>query len=228
MRQFTLTALVLAAAASLCSTASANGVTYTLADVLPQTTGYTENNVGQTYSGDGFVGVYDFNQFGHLMGLEGSFSKTNIQVGIGALAGANINAATLTFKVLEHFGNGTVSIDGYAGNGALGWGMSAPNAAYGSAGGALVAGDNQSYDLTAVVQAAANAGEDWLGLFMQNSDPSSWTYTYTGFGYSADRAEMRLTVDFNANRVPEPGSMALAGLALMGLALPALRRRQRV
>ncbi len=222
-------ATIALALAGFTASATASTISYTLTDILAPTNQYQVANTGQNFSGTGFVGVYSFNEFGHLMGLEGGFSFTNMQVDIAALSGAAIQSATLSFKALEHYGTGTVSITGYDSNGALGYATTAPNAAYGLAGGALVAGANQSYDVTALVQAAANAGEDWLGLFMMNTENTyNWTYTFTGWGggYTADRAEMRLAVNF-ANQVPEPGSLALTGLALLALAVPALRRRQR-
>ncbi len=221
--------VVLALGATLAPASAAVSVT-----ALPDIgtfTGYVEFDSGQTYSGTGFLGVYNSNVYGqaafaHLFGLEGaSFSRTIAQIDISAFAGQTINSAILKFDILENFNsNNPLTVTGFAGNGALGYIFNAPVATYGTAN-AIVNGSN-SVDITALVASAVGANANWLNLHLATANGGQWTYTYTGFGYSADRANVSLTIDSGAG-VPEPATWALmiAGFGLVGAAS---RRRQSV
>jgi hypothetical protein len=226
MKLNTLLAGAAVAVIASLAAASANADTLTLA--LPDIgtfEGYTAGNVGQTYSGNGFVGLYNDNQFGHLFGLEGQYSKTVAEADISALAGLNIVSATFSFDLLEAYNLGTTTtVSGYAGTGALGYLFAAPGADFGTASTALVSGTN-TVDVTGIVAAAAAAGQGNLNLFFENSDNSDWTYTYPGYGYDLDRAHARLTVEYSPG-VPEPASWALMLTGFLG-AGAALRSRRR-
>ena len=226
MKLNTLLAGAAVAVIASLAAASANADTLTLA--LPDIgtfEGYTADNVGQTYSGNGFVGVYSFNQFGHLFGLEGDFSRTIAEADVSALSGLNISSATFSFDLFEAGATGsTTTVSGYAGTGALGYLFDAPAADFGTASTVLVAGTN-TFDVTGIVAAAAAAGQGNLNLFFQNSQGGDWTYTYPGFGYDLDRAHARLTVEYSAG-VPEPASWALMLTGFLG-AGAALRSRRR-
>ncbi len=209
-------------ASAIAAPAAATTISYTITDILPSA-GYTENNVGQTFAGTGFVGVYSFNAFGHLLGLEDSFSRVNAQVGIAALAGATINSATISFDLLDNNGgSGTLTTTAYNSSGALGYQFAVPTADYGAVT-ATVSGQSNAFDVTSLVSAAVGAGEDWLGLHMSNTGSNPWTYTYSGYGRNPDSALFRLTVDY-ADAVPEPAMLGLFGLGALGLGLS--RRRK--
>ena len=204
-------------------------VTYSLPDVL--TFGdYLESNVAATYAGDGFGGMYNAAAMGapewaHLFGVElTDYSRTIMQVGIGGLSGQTILSATLSFKLLDGgLGPHDLTLTGFdGGSGNLAYQWDAPVTNYGTAGTTAFNGDN-SIDVTALLAASVGAGDTFFGMHLQGADASDllWTYTYTGFDYGPDRAEVRLTVETAV--VPQPASLVLFGV---GFALAALVRRR--
>lgn len=210
------------AAGLMGSTAQAAVAVYEL-PFIGDWVGYSTPDIGRTFTGDGFVGMYR-TEFGALLGLEGrDYSRTHAQVGIGDLIGASITSAVLSFDLKEGSSSDfTLHVTGYAGTGELGFQWEAPDENFGSilgtgTGTGAGAGHN-AVDITSLLLSALAEGEAWLNLHLQG-DGNAAHWTYTGSGYDLDRAQMRLTVNYDSAplpaEVPAPGAL---GLMLMGLA----------
>ena len=218
---FSIVATMLAAS---IGQAQAGMVTYQIKDI-GDFASYSTNNVGQTYSGTGFVGLYE-TEFAHLFGVEDtSYSRTAMQVDISGLAGKTILGASLDFRILDGSpGTQTVTATTFAANGSLGhvWTPTAIQSQNYS-----VSNGINSLDVTGLLQQRVSAGANWLGLHLQGSSLYEWTYTYAGDGYSDDRAEVRLNVNYeDAAAVPEPTSIAMWGLGALGMMISVRKRRQ--
>lgn len=231
MKINTTLATLLSGATLMLSSLSANAgtVTYALPDI-GTFTGYTNSTVSDTYSGNGFVGLYNTMGNGvpawaHLFGVESTdYSRTLIQIDLSGLSGA-ASSAILGFSLLDGgVGPHGISVTGFGGTGALAYTWDAPAANFGSVDGTVVGGANV-IDVAALLNAALAGGASYLDLLVQGTDTNDymWTYTDPGRGFGADRAAASLTV--TTGDVPEPTSMALFGVALAAAGL-ARRRKQ--
>src|SRR5687768_4679160 len=91
----------IAALAFGSSVAHAATITYVLPDI-GTFADYSNSNESDTYTGNGFVGMYNFNnpEWAHLFGIEQQdYSRTIGQVDLSALAGTTINSATFSFNI---------------------------------------------------------------------------------------------------------------------------------
>jgi hypothetical protein len=220
-------------AAGVTLSAWAGSTTYVLPDV-GNFSDYLDSNLSDTFSGTGFVGIYPYlpndvgpagPAFAHLWGLEnynGIFSETELQVDISGLAGKTVTGATLSY-VLRDGGGGSqsVKITSYTSTGLLGFNTAPPNDL-----GSVVFTSNglagNSADVTALVENAVMAGQNWLGLFLAPEGPGqNFQYSYTT-GFGGDEALARLDVTFT----PEPpAQMATGALLLVGAMGCVIRRR---
>lgn len=195
-------------AAGFAARADAASVTYAIEDVLPSA-GYQDFDTTQTFTGIGFVGEYS-DSFAHFVGLEGpAFSRTDLQVGIGALAGASISSATLSFVLLNGPSNtATLTATSYDSGGTLAYNFFNTQTSLGTASGTVTGLSANSLDVTALLQGAVTGGQSYFALHLETDVPSLWTYTHSGYDYTADSAQVRLTVEYTAAAVPEPASRA--------------------
>jgi hypothetical protein len=201
-------------------------ITYSIQDV-GTFTDYEDFNTSDTFAGTGFVGIYPNSPgpgpaFAHLLGLEnydGVFSETEMQVDISALAGATITSAILSYNLLNG-GDGSegVTATSYTTTGSLGFNQTPPNN-LGSTTFTSTGLSANSVDVTALLQAAINANQNWFGLYLTPNGPGDnyqWTYTYSGFEANPDSAGMLLTVKVGAvEAVPEPTTMIAGALLLL-------------
>ncbi len=228
------TTILAATVAAFCSGSMAQAamVTYQL-PFIGTWDGYTTNDTSLTFSGDGYVGMYDAVQndedkFAALFGLEQTnYSRTNIQVGIGGLAGQTITSAVLSFVLRDGGGSQDVLVTGYEGDGALGYQWNTPALKYGDVTYTASSGDN-AFDVTALLGAAVADGADWFNLHLQGLLDGTYLWTYAGDLYPVDNALLRLTVTYDdgdpGTEVPLPASVTLLLAGMGGLAW--VRRRR--
>jgi len=219
----------LAAALTAALATHAASISYVITDIGTFEP-YSVDNTGQSFSGTGFVGLYETarngaDQFVHLFGVEqNDYSRTALQVDISALAGATITSAYLSFDLIDGgAGPQDVTLTSFTADGTLEWLWTPPDV-LGTLVRSVVDSPN-SLDVTSLLQERVSNGANWFGLHLQGSTEYMWTYTSAGEDGNPDSANVRLNVEF-AN-VPEatPGSvLGLAGITIGGLAV--LRRRR--
>lgn len=226
MMKSIVSAALLGASVLVSAPALAGPTTIAIEDITTHPE-YTVSNTGQTYTGTGFVGMYSDNEFNHLFGVEGGSSSTTAQIDISGFHGS-VGSAVISFDILNGGGGPyPVTITGSAGTGTLAYDFDGGPADYGSVTSGVNMGGN-SFDITAIVNAALAANEDWLDLHFQatnGGDCCLYTYTNADFGGNADSANLRLTID-GSGAVPEPASWALM-LGGFGMIGGAMRSRKR-
>lgn len=185
-------AVVLLIAAN--TTARAGSISYEIGDI-GNYTGYSSYDTDQTFTGTGFVGMYQ-DSFSHLLGLEkNGYSRTAAQVGIHDLADKTISSAYLAFDINNGINESQeIILSTFDSGGLLGHEWDARNPAISLSSDGL---GTQLFDITALVADAVDSGIEWLGLHLMGTDEYQWSYTYSGYGYNADSAQMRLIVEYD-------------------------------
>jgi hypothetical protein len=208
--------ILIALAFAICGSAHANVISYNIFDLSNE--GQAKTN---TYAGQGYVGMYGVSvgeQFNGIFGLEQSdFSRTALEVDVSALAGKTINSASLQYFINNTAQN--VQLTSFTANGTLGYFWNAPDVLLSTV---LMSNQgNVALDVTSLLNAGLATNTGWFGLHLQGTNSYQWIGSNRDG--NNDLAQVRLVVDFS-NDVPEPASIALLGLGLLGLA--AMRRRQ--
>ncbi len=190
---------------------------------------YQDFNTSDTFSGTGFVGIYPTSAegsgpaFAHLFGLEnynGVFSETEMQVNITGLANTHIVNAVLSYNLVSaNDGLQTVTVTSYLANGLLSFNQTPPSnlgtTTFNSTGIA------NSVNVTALLQNAVTAGQNWFGLFLTPNGPNGHQWTYTS--PNGDEAGVRLTVEYSA--VPEASQVWAGAMMLLAGAGHLIRRK---
>lgn len=180
---------------------------------------YVSLNTGQTFSGTGYVGLYSFNFFGNLFGLENGFSRTALQVDISALAGKTITDASLTFDLLDGTSNSfTAGVTSFDANGQLGYYYEPPSN-LGTTNATVQGRSSNAIDVTELLTNRVDSGSQWLGLHLNNQSHSN-AWTYSGARGTADRANLRLEVNYRDEVIvanPAPSGLLMAGLGIASL-----------
>jgi len=222
--------LIVGAVAASALVASANAATDTIS--LPDIGtfgGYTDGNTSDTFTGNGFLGIYPPVQgttFAHLFGLEYYgyvYSETELQASLAGLSGAHITSASLNFSINNGAGgNETVGVTSFTSTGTLGYNSSAPND-LGSLNASGITSGANSIDVTSLVQAAVTADQGELGLYLTPEGPADNNYLWTYTTGNPDAASASLVINYTAG-VPDGGlTLAMLGMAVSGMAV--LRRK---
>ena len=228
MQIFLSKTVVILAAAGFCITASAapitTGFTFAVASSGDTTVGsHFHSSTAGDYgnpAGKAEVGRYGYEE---VRGL----SEYNL-TGLGAASSAFVTFNV--FKLGGLFGGtndfpftGNIAVQAYAGNnqenvsdyqavslGTVGSFLTA----------GLLLGDILSFDITSLFNTAISAGNSSFGIRLQ-ADPllavGTGAYTFDNFRLTTDN-QCTTPGGCGDNNVPEPGSLALLGFALAGLA----------
>jgi hypothetical protein len=239
-KHITLAVLAGLTFAAFSTAAKAQTTTYQIQDLLLGSN-EIDPNISDTFAGTGYVGIYTTNStdsgvaganFGQLLGLEnykGVYSETEMQVGIGSLAGDTINSAILSYNlnVGASLSQG-VTVTSFTDNGILSFTQTPPSNLGSTT--FTSTGFSNSVDVTSLLQSSVATDANWLGLYLTPNGPgdvAQWTFSGAGTATSPDAADVRLVVDYTsgATVAPEPGALALlAGLGVSGIGF--FRRRR--
>ncbi len=178
---------------------------------------YANSNKSNTYNGQGFVGAYE-NSFGGLFCVEGLYCRSSLQVDVSGLLSLNnlaINSAFLYFDILDGSnGRQNVTVTGYNSDGVLRHYYNTPGNIHQQIFTVSKALNNK-LDVTSFLNASIDNSNNWFGLHLQGT---TGQWTYVNGGYSKDRANVRLVVDYDTVDVPEPSTLAVFALGMIGLA----------
>jgi hypothetical protein len=175
-------------------------------------------STSNTYNGNGYIGAYNSSYSG-IFCLERTTCKTALQADITnllALGDITLNSVFLSFDLKES-SNGTqdVTASAFDSSGVLSHHFSAPTS-YAQDIFSVNGQTSNSLDITNLFSQGYNLGNDWFALHLNASTDGMWTWTQAG--YDRDDANVRITVDYSVNSVPEPSTLAIFALGIMGLA----------
>jgi hypothetical protein len=220
------------AVAGLCTSASAapitNGFTFAVASSCDTSAGnHYHSNTGGSFgnpAGKAEVGRYSCEE---VRGLS-EYNLTGLATASSAFVTFTVFKAGGLFPGTNDFPfTGNIGVQGYAGNNLENI-SDYQAASLGTVGDfstvGLGVGDVLSFDITSIFNSAISASQNSLGMRLF-ADPlnARGAWTFDNFRLTTT-SECTTPGGCGGNNVPEPGSLALIGLALAGLA--ATRRKQ--
>lgn len=223
-------AMVLAAAGFFGSASAApitNGFTFSVASSCDTSVGsHYHSNTGGSFgnpAGKAEVGRYSCEE---VRGLS-EYDLTGLGTATSAFVTFNVFKAGGLFNGTNNFPfTGNIAVQGYAGNNLENI-FDYQAASLGNVGAfstaALLVGDVLSFDITSIFNAAITSSQASLGMRLlvdPLNDRGAWTFDSFRLTTTSD---CTIQGGCGGNNVPEPGSLALLGAALAGLA--AARRK---
>jgi len=165
-----------------------------------------------TYSGDGYVGMYP-TKFNGIFGIEQSgYSRTALNVDVSALLDANILSAFLEYTIPQA-STQQVHLTAFTANGTLGHFWDSPDNLFSQS--FTSNGGVNSLDVTALLNAGLASNTGWFGLHMQGTNAYQWLGANRVS--NPDAAQVNLVVNYTTS-VPEPSTLAIFALGMIGLA----------
>jgi hypothetical protein len=177
-----------------------------------------QSSTTNTYSGDGYISAYS-SYYGGIFCIERVSCKTTVQTNIDDLLNLGditINSVFLSFDLKRGSTNTqNVTASAFDSNGVLAHYFSAPTS-YAQSIFSVTGLSSNSLDITDIFEQGYNLGNDWFALHLNASTENMWTWTFALS--DLDDANVRIAVDYTVSSVPEPSTLAIFALGMIGLA----------
>jgi hypothetical protein len=183
------------------------------------------------FADQGYVGMYS-SAYAGIFATEVNFSTTLLQVDVSSLAGFDITSAQLSFSYTNgSSGPGGIDVTRVSTGGILSH-QFAPGLPLETLNASVTGGTSNSVDVTNLLQAAIDDGDNWFGLHLANNGSgASYMWSSANRSGTADAAQVRLFVDYSfpigavIAPVPLPAGLPLMAAGICIFSATARRRR---